>query len=50
MSFKLLSENIKDLRDRDIYICGPAPMLNALIAEAEDSGFAHRLRYEEFSY
>lgn len=50
VSFDALRGQIKDLDERDIYVCGPPPMLNALVAEAEEGGFADRLRYEEFSY
>lgn len=50
VSFDALKAQIKDLAERDIYICGPPAMLNALRKEAEKGGFADRLSYEEFSY
>lgn len=50
VSFDGLKTQIDDLHEREIYICGPPPMLEALIEEAEKGGFLHRLHYEEFSY
>ena len=50
VSFDTLAAQISDIKDRDIYICGPPAMLSALREEAMKAGFAHNLRYEDFSY
>ena len=50
VSLDMLGSQLKDLKDRDIYICGPPPMLKSLCAEAEQLGIAQNLHYEEFSY
>ena len=50
VSFSQLSEHIKDLEERDIYICGPPNMLNSLVKEAEKLGLQNQLKYEEFDY
>lgn len=50
VTLEALSEHITDLDERDIFICGPPPMLNSLKAEAEKRGIADNLKYEEFNY
>lgn len=51
---RLSAEKIKklspDFHDRDIYLCGPAPMMEAVIQDLEDSGVPHsQLHYEKFT-
>ncbi len=42
---------IPDMRERDIYICGPTPMMDDLIAALRRYGIsASRLHYEKFAY
>lgn len=50
VSLRLLQEHFGDLADRDIYVCGPPPMLHSLLAEAEELGLTHKLHYEAFSF
>lgn len=50
INLKMLHKNIKDLEEREIYVCGPPPMLKAITAEARKLGLENRLHYEEFSY
>ena len=50
VTFAALEDQLKDLHERDIYICGPPAMLEALRKEARLAGFEHKLHYEEFSY
>lgn len=50
VSLATLKEHMYDFDEREIYICGPPPMLKALITEAHEMGIHHRLHYEEFSY
>jgi len=50
VSFDTLAKNISDIEERDIYICGPPPMLQALRNEAQRLGLDGNLRFEEFEY
>ncbi len=46
-----LTALVPDISERDVYLCGPAPLQEALLAAATDAGVppAH-LHYESFSY
>jgi len=50
INFETLVGQIKDIPDREIFICGPPAMLTNLRSQAEKMGFGHRLHYEEFTY
>lgn len=50
INLDMLSHNIKDIKEREIYVCGPPPMLQAIQEEAEKLGLTNRLHFEEFSY
>lgn len=45
-----LQEQLGDLHERIIYICGPPPMLKAYEAQAKKLGLSHQLHFEEFSF
>jgi predicted ferric reductase len=47
---KLIVEQVPDWRERDTYLCGPPPMMNAVIADLLQAGAnPHRLHYENFA-
>jgi predicted ferric reductase len=50
VSLANLQDQLKDLHDRAIYICGPPVMLQTIQSEAEKLGLEKNLHYEEFSY
>lgn len=50
INLAMLSHNIKDIKQREIFICGPPPMMNAIEKEAEEMGIHKKLNFEEFSY
>lgn len=50
VSLEVLQEQMKDLHERVIYICGPPVMMNVLKDEAERLGLIDNIRTEEFAY
>jgi predicted ferric reductase len=50
VSAELIAELTPDFRDRDIYICGPPPMMTSLVAGLTTAGVPeNQLHYEVFS-
>ncbi len=45
-----LQDQLGDLHERAIYICGPPSMLKAYEAQAKKLGLSHQLHFEEFSF
>ncbi len=50
VSLEVLQEQLKDLHERVIYICGPPVMMNVLKDEAERLGLSENIHTEEFAY
>jgi predicted ferric reductase len=50
VSLATVQEQLKDLHDRAIYVCGPPIMLQTIQKEAKKLGLEKNLIFEEFSY
>jgi ferredoxin len=47
-TFDRLDEVCPDWRDRDVWVCGPGPLMDAAEVHWSDAGLADRLRLERF--
>ncbi len=48
---EMIARFARDFRDRDVYICGPWPMMKSVIASLRESGVPKRqIHFEKFSY
>lgn len=50
VSLEVLQDQLKDLHERAIYLCGPPVMMDILNEEAKRLGLQHNIQFEEFTY